>query len=295
MNNALCWLTNDWWGSLSTFLPRKPLPHLAGWKASRLSSGDRSGSPGEDGMFPPGFSCSVSGAHPCPCRCPGTQASMLPVVGRSFLVLPYFPDRNLRGHFRWMAAFPSGLEASPCSLCLSPVFLMVNSSQLMPLLVKSHSSLQDANLIFFSFALKIAQWLLWLWSPSDFPWGDRLHAAHLCTHPRDMFPALWPSSCSFSQWRPSSRTFTGDRTASLQTEGVGAEDGCEFPPGASDSLPLLPGQQMGLATLSCSRLAAVRCPHTSSMHLLQCKPLEGRVKLHSTVCPVPTQSWAHYW
>lgn len=198
MHKALCWLLHDWWGSLSTFLPRKPLPHLAGWKASRLSSGDCSGSPGEDRMFPPGFSCSVSGAHPCACRCPGTQASMLPVVGRSFLVLPYLPDQNLRGHFRWMAAFPSGLTASPCSLFLSPVFLMVNSSQLMPLLVKSHSSLQDANLIFFSFALKIAWWLLWLYSPSGFPWGDRLHAAHLCTHPRDMFPALWPGSCSSS-------------------------------------------------------------------------------------------------
>lgn len=106
-------------------------------------------------MFSPGFSCSVSGAHPCPCRCPGTQASMLPVVGRSFLVLPYFPDRNSRGHFRWTAAFPSGLAASSCSFCLSPVFLMVNSFQLMPPLVKSHSSLQDANLSFFSLPSKL--------------------------------------------------------------------------------------------------------------------------------------------
>lgn len=47
---------------------------------------------------------------------------------------------------------------------------------------------------------------------------------------------------------------------------------CEFPQGDSDSLPLLPGQQMGLATLSCSLLHPVRSPRTSPMLLVQCRP-----------------------
>lgn len=241
------------------------------------------------GQWSPSMSMQVSwypGLHaasggsliPCPPVSPRPKLKRpLPVDG----CLPLWPYSVSLQHF----SFPRTLD-------------MVNSSQLMPLLVKSHSSLQDANLIFFFLCLKNcsmtpvavqSKWLPMGWQAAR---SSPVHASQrhvpssvtrllLFLPVTSQFQDLYRGhNCFFTDWRSWSREW-----------GVGVN----FPPGDSDSLPPLPGQQMGLAALPCSRLAPVRCPRTSSRHLLQCKPLEGRAKLHSTVCPGPTQSWAHYW
>lgn len=147
---------------------------------------------------------------------------------------------------------------------------MVHSSQLRPPLVKSQSFLRDVNLVFLwlkncwvtPMPVK-SKWLLGEWQAarSSPVLSSRGRVPSSVTSLLLFLPVTsllkevyLGHNCFFTgrSWRGGVR--------------------CEFPQGDSDSLPLLLGQQMGLATLSCSLLDPVRSPHTSPILLLQCKP-----------------------